>query len=120
MKIVCIPTAEGRGLFSPVHPDLANAPYLLLVDAETLAFRSIPNSAERRRERGCDPCEALEDTPVDVVLVQRADPRTVERMERRHVSVYGGARGSVADALAALIAGRLERLQAPALAGSGD
>lgn len=115
MKIVCIPVGESRGLLSPVHPELPGAPHLVLVDVETLAFRTVPNTAERRRDRGCDPCEALEDTAVDVLLVERAvDPHTLERLANRHVSVYGGARGSVADALAALIAGRLERLSAPA------
>ena len=107
MRIVCIPIAEDRGLVSPVSDELDSAPMFLLVDSSTLAFRTIPNAAERRKDRGCDPCEALEDTAIDVLIVASVGAASLARIAMRGVAVHGGARGTAADALAELISGRL-------------
>ncbi len=111
MKIVCIPVVDDRGLESPVALAFAGAPYFLLVDADTLASRAIPNSAQRQRERGCDPCEALGDTAVDVVVVAEIDAGALGQLTRRKLPVHGGARGTAADALAALMGGGLPVLR---------
>src|SRR5512133_1830475 len=103
MKIVCVPIEEDRGLLSPVSPDFASAPMFLLVDSATLAFRSIPNTAQRRKERGCEPCAALEDTIVHLLTVERIERETVDQLASRGVTVHSGARGTAADALASLM-----------------
>ncbi len=110
MHIVCIPVMDDRGLRAPVAPSLDGAPTLLLVDSSSLSFRAVPNVAERRRSRGCDPCAALDDTSVDVVLVASIDADTLARVARRGVPVLAGASGTAADALTAYMAGRLEVL----------
>lgn len=110
MKIVCVPIAEDRGLLSPVSPEFASAPMFLLVDSTTLAFRSIPNTAKRRKARGCDPCSALEDTLVDLLIVGQIGRDAIHQLASRGVAVHGGARGTAAEALAALIGGRLPAL----------
>jgi predicted Fe-Mo cluster-binding NifX family protein len=112
MKIVCVPIAEDRGLSSPVSREFASAPMFLLVDSATLAFRTIPNTPQRLKDRGCDPCEALEDTTVDLLIVARIEQDTLAQITSRGVPVHGGAVGTAADALAALIGGRLPALQA--------
>jgi predicted Fe-Mo cluster-binding NifX family protein len=115
MKIVAVPISEDRGLLSPVFPDFASAPMFLLVDSATLAFRSIPNTAQRRKERGCDPCAALEDTIVDLLIVERITRDTIDQLASRGVTtVQYGARGTAANALAALMGGRLPALHADA------
>ena len=114
MKIICVPIAEDRGLRSPVADDFASAPIFLLVDSATLAWRGVPNSPQRRKDRGCEPCEALEDTTVDLLVVARIDPETLQRVARRGVPVHGGASGTATDALAALVGGRLPALDPPA------
>lgn len=110
MKIVCVPIEEDRGLLSPVSPEFASAPMFLLVDSATLAFRSIPNTAQRREERGCDRCGALEDTLVDLLVVGRIERDAIDQLASRGVAVHGGACGTAVDALAALIGGRLPAL----------
>ena len=107
MKIVCVPVAEDLGLRSPVFDGFASAPMFLLVDSATFACRGIPNSAERRKERGCDPCGALEDTPVDLLIVSLIEPDALGRLAKLGVPVHGGARGTAADALTAYLGGRL-------------
>lgn len=113
MKIVGIPVMEERGLLSRVSRVFAASPMLLLVEAETLAFLAIPNSPQRQEERGCSPCEALGDVSVDAVVVGEIEASALGQIARRHVPVYGGARGTVADALAALMCGRLECITTP-------
>ncbi len=110
MKIVCVPILENRGFLSPVSEEFACAPLFLLVDVATLAFRVFPNTPHRRRNRGCDPCGALEDTTVDLLIVGSIERESLDRIVRRGVPVHGGARGTVADALAAFIGGSLPAL----------
>jgi predicted Fe-Mo cluster-binding NifX family protein len=110
VHIVCIPVEDDRGLRAPVVPGLDAAPVLLLVDTSTLACRAVPNHPERRRERGCHPCEALDDTPVDAVIVSSIDAAALGRLCRRRLPVFAGARGTAADAIADLLAGRLRAL----------
>jgi predicted Fe-Mo cluster-binding NifX family protein len=110
VHIVCIPVADGRGLQAPVARGLDDAEVLLLVDATTLAFRAVSNAPLRRRARGCDPCEALDDAPVDAVIVASIEPDALARLARRNLPVYHGARGTAASALADFVAGRLRSL----------
>ncbi len=114
MNIVCIPVSDDRGLRAPVAPSLDTAPVLLFVDASTLAHRAFPNEAQRRRSRGCDPCEALDDATMDAVIVASIDEGTLERLARRGVPVLGGASGTAADAISAYMAGKLRVLAGPA------
>ena len=112
MHIVCIPVGDDRGLRAPVAPGLDSAPVLLLVDASTLAFRAVPNEAQRRRDRGCDPCEALDDEAVDAVLVASIEAEALDRITRRGLRVLAGARGTAAQALGDYASGRLRALPA--------
>lgn len=109
MKL-CIPIVENRGLLSPVSPHFAAAPMFLLVDTSTLAFRSIPNPSPEDGRR-CDPYRALGDQPVDSFIVGGIGANALTELARRNVPVYRAARGRVADALAAFIAGKLPPLR---------
>jgi predicted Fe-Mo cluster-binding NifX family protein len=112
VHIVCIPVEDDRGLQAPVASGLDGAAVLLLVDATSLAFHAVPNAPQRRKARGCDPCEALDDVPVDAVLVASIEDPALARLSRRPVPVYAGARGTAADALADFLSGRLRQLTA--------
>jgi predicted Fe-Mo cluster-binding NifX family protein len=110
VHIVCIPVDDDRGLQAPVAQGLDGAPVLLLVDATSLAFRAVSNAPTRRRARGCDPCEALDDTPIDAVIVASIEPDALARLTRRGLPVHDGARGTAANALADFLSGRLRPL----------
>ena len=112
MHIVCIPVEDDRGLRAPVARGLDAAAVLLLVDATTLEFRAVSNAPLRRRARGCDPCEALDDVPVDAVIVASIEAEALARLSRRSLPVYGGACGTAATALADFLSGRLRQLAA--------
>jgi len=112
MRIVCVPILEHEGLLSRISPEFSAAPLFLLVDIATLAFRAVPNTPERQKNRGCNPCGALEDATVDLVIVDGIDPHALGQITRRGVPVHGRARGNVADALASFIGGALPRLAA--------
>jgi len=112
VHIVCIPVEDDRGLQAPVARGLDAAAVLLLVDATTPAFRAVSNAPLRRRARGCDPCEALDDVPVDAVMVASIEADALARLARRRMPVYHGARGTAATALADFLSGRLRTLAA--------
>jgi predicted Fe-Mo cluster-binding NifX family protein len=112
VHIVCIPVEDDRGLRAPVARGLDAAPVLLLVDATTLAFRAVSNGPLRRQARGCDPCEPLDDVPVDAVIVASIEAGALARLSRRRLSIYLGAFGTAATALADFLSGRLRSLAA--------
>jgi predicted Fe-Mo cluster-binding NifX family protein len=118
VNIVCIPVSDDQGLRARVVAGLDAAPVLLFVETSSLTFRAVPNQAQRRRDRGCDPCEALDDTPVDALLVESIEPAALARVTRRGVRVLSGARGTASHALSDYVAGRLRRLL-PAPNGDG-
>ncbi len=107
MHIVCIPVEDDRGLAAPVASGLDRAAVLLLVDASTLAFRAVSNAPQRRRERGCDRCEALDDASVDAVIVGAIEADALARLLRRRLPVYVGASGSASTAITDYLSGRL-------------
>jgi len=112
MKIICIPIEENRGIQSPLSRTFAASPMFLLVDADSLAYLAIPNSTQRQRDRGCDPCDILGDLNIDVVIADEIEASTLVRIARREIPVFGGARGTVRSALADLMGGRLAVLPA--------
>jgi predicted Fe-Mo cluster-binding NifX family protein len=107
MHIVCIPVEDDRGLAAPVAHGLDTAAVLLLVDASTLEFRAVSNASQRRRERGCDHCEALDDAHVDAVIVGVIEADALTRLAQRRLPIYVGAHGTAANALSDYLSGRL-------------
>ena len=103
MKIICIPIDENRGLLSRVAPRFCDAPNFLLVETDALTFRAIPNP----RGASCDPRVLLRGATVDVFIVSDAAADALRDPPPLDVPVYRAPAGSVADAIAALIAGRL-------------
>ena len=112
MHIVCIPVEDDRGLTAPVARGLDTAAALLLVDASTLEFRVVSNAPQRRRERGCDPCEALDDAQVDAVIVGVIEADALARLVRRRLPIYVGAHGTASNALSDYLSGRLRSVVA--------
>lgn len=109
-RIVCVPIEQNASLLSKISSDLCTAPLFLLIDIATLAYRAVPSSREARTHAGDGPCVPLDHTSVEIVLVETIGPQALSATRRAGVTVYGSARGSVADALAAFIAGDLPRL----------
>lgn len=113
MKL-CVPIVEDRGLLSPVSPHFGHAPAFLIVDTATLAFRSIPNPIQTEGPR-CDLQRALAEHRIEAYVVGGIGARALAGIAERSVPVYRAARGSVADALAELVAGNL-----PTVSGGSD
>lgn len=111
MKI-CIPIVEDRGLLSPVSPHFASAPMFLLVDAATLAFRSVPNPSPAEGAR-CDPYRSLRGLAIDSFIVGGIGANALTVIRQGNVPVFRTGSDRVADALAELIAGTLPFLSHP-------
>lgn len=106
---ICIPIAENRGLLSPLSPRVETAPMFLLVDTATLAYRTIPY-APGAADDDASPSHALASEVVDAFIVSAAGGSGAAHDLSRSIPVYAAPAGRVADALADLIAGRLQPL----------
>ncbi|GAO01509.1 NifB/NifX family molybdenum-iron cluster-binding protein [Anaeromyxobacter sp. PSR-1] len=106
---ICIPIVEDRGFLSPISPHFARAPMFLLVEPSSLAHRCVPNPDPEPGR--CDLHDALDHEPIGSFIVGGIGANALGQLARRNVPVYGTRCGNVADALTALIAGRLTPLE---------
>lgn len=106
---VCIPVIEDRGLDSRVHAHFGSAPLFLLVDTARGSVRAIPGRGygRRRGHGGGYPLAALAGEGIDCVVTGEIGRHAVADLRRAQVPVFLTTCGTVGDAVAAVVAGRL-------------
>lgn len=102
MKIICIPIDEDRGLLSPVARRFCDAAIFLLVETDALTWRAIKNV----RSDGCDPRVLLRGAMVDLFILSASGPGSGDPPPL-DAPIFRTPAGTVSDAIAAYIAGRL-------------
>ena len=101
MKIVCLPIEEDCGLRSRVSARFCDARSFLLVETHSLTHRAIPNVRDAPRDAVCDARRLLRGAAVDLFILGDGEAPSLDGPVTR------APPGTVADALAALIAGKL-------------
>jgi predicted Fe-Mo cluster-binding NifX family protein len=101
-----VPTGGHRGLDEDVFGQFGCAPHYTIVDTDDDSVRII------RGSRYCHPFELLEDEALDAVVVQDIGMHAMARIAELGVLIFEAPRGTVADAVAALRAGRLRLIGA--------
>jgi len=109
---VCIPIVQDEGLESRVSPHFGSAPLFLIVDSETRALRTVPNTDQHHQHGGCHPQRLLGPEGVDAFVVGGVGAGALSQLERAGATVYGGGTRTVAEVLEALKAGTLPPLDA--------
>jgi predicted Fe-Mo cluster-binding NifX family protein len=108
-------TAQGSSMDSPVDPRFGRARYFLVADTETGEFTAHDNSQNLNAVQGAGIQAAQNVTAlgVEAVVTGHVGPKAFRTLQAAGIKVYVGASGSVADAVAALKAGRLEGVDRP-------
>lgn len=119
MKIAV--AATGDNLEAPCDPRFGRSTYFLIVDSETMAFSVIPNNAAAQGSgAGIAAAQLVSDAGAEAVIAGNFGPNAHQALDAGGIQTYGGASGTVREAVEAFRAGQLELLagpNAPAKAG---
>ena len=107
MKIAI--TAKGIRLDSEVDPRFGRAPYILIVDTETLAFEAVDNSdnVNAFKGAGIQAASMVSERGAQVLMTGYCGPKAFTTLEAAGVKVVSDVTGKVRDAVAALKAGQV-------------
>ena len=107
MKIAI--TAKGTQLDSEVDPRFGRAPYILIVDTETLAFEAVDNSdnVNAFKGAGIQAASLVSQRGATVLMTGYCGPKAFTTLQAAEVKVVNDVTGTVRDAVEAFKAGRV-------------
>jgi len=108
-------TSKGTLLSSEVDPRFGRAPYILIVDTDTLAFEAVDNSdnVNAFKGAGIQAATMVCDRGATVLMTGYCGPKAFATLEAGGVKVVSDVTGKVRDAVAALKAGNVTFAAAP-------
>jgi predicted Fe-Mo cluster-binding NifX family protein len=117
MKIAV--TASGRTLEAPVDPRFGRAPAFILYDTGTKSFQAVENSQalDAAQGAGIQAAETISHLGAECLVTGHCGPKAFRALAAAGVRVYSGASGTVAEAIAALEAGKLPQASAADVGG---
>ena len=107
MKIAV--TAKGTTLAAEVDPRFGRAPYILIIDTETMLFEALDNSANVNAFKGAgiQAATTVADKEVEVLLTGYCGPNAFKTLEAAGLKVVCDISGTVQDTVNAFMAGKL-------------
>jgi len=107
MKIAV--TSQGTDLDAQVDPRFGRAPYILIVDSETLEFEVMDNSENLNALKGAGIQTAgmVSDRGAEVLLTGFCGPNAFKVLGAANIKVASDASGSVRDAVQSFNEGKL-------------
>jgi predicted Fe-Mo cluster-binding NifX family protein len=101
-------TATVGGLDAQVDPRFGRSRYFVIVDADTMAFETIPNEAfTAPGGAGIQAAQAMINKGVDVVISGNIGPNAFQVLAAAGVRIATGASGTVKDAVEQYKSGKL-------------
>jgi predicted Fe-Mo cluster-binding NifX family protein len=107
MKIAV--TSTGTDLDAAVDPRFGRAAYILIVDADTLDFDVLDNAENVNAFKGAgiQAATMISDTHAEVLLTGFCGPNAFKTLDAARVKVAGDVSGTVREAVAAYIDGKV-------------
>jgi predicted Fe-Mo cluster-binding NifX family protein len=108
MKIAV--AAAGENPQAACDPRFGRCPRFVVVDTETGDFTVVSNDAAAAGSgAGIQAAQTVADAGAQAVIAGSFGPNALEALRAGGIEIYSGATGSVADAIEAWKAGRLQR-----------
>ncbi|WP_028319236.1 NifB/NifX family molybdenum-iron cluster-binding protein [Desulfobulbus elongatus] len=108
-------TAKGALLDSEVDPRFGRAPYILIVDTDTMAVEAVDNSSNVNAFKGAgiQAAAMVSDKGAQVLMTGYCGPKAFATLAAGGVKVVSDVGGKVREAVAALKAGTVTYASAP-------
>ena len=102
-------TSKGILLDSEVDPRFGRAPYILIVDTESLAFEAVDNSdnVNAFKGAGIQAATMISDKGAEVLMTGYCGPKAFSTLEAAGVKVVSDISGKVRDAITAIKEGKV-------------
>ena len=102
-------TSKGILLDSEVDPRFGRAPYILIVDTDTLAFEAVDNSANVNAFKGAgiQAATMVSDKGATVLMTGYCGPKAFSTLEAACVKVIDDISGTVREAINAFKEGKV-------------
>lgn len=99
MKIAV--TSRGTALESEVDPRFGRAPYIIIVDTETLAFEALDNSENVNAFKGAgiQAATTISEKGAEVLMTGYCGPNAFKTLAAAGIKVANDTAGTVADAV---------------------
>jgi predicted Fe-Mo cluster-binding NifX family protein len=112
-------SSEGPSLESPVDARFGRAACFIVADTETGAFETLPNEQNLAAPQGAgvQAASAVAGREVEAVLTGHCGPKAFRVLAAAGIRIYVGAKGTVAQALEQLKAGKLTPADQPDVEG---
>ncbi|RLB24073.1 MAG: dinitrogenase iron-molybdenum cofactor biosynthesis protein [Deltaproteobacteria bacterium] len=112
-------TTSGTSPKSKVDPRLGRAPYILLVDTDTMDFELIDNreNAESLKGAGIQAASSVSKKRPEVLLTGHCGPNAFKALKAAGVRVVNGAEGPVDKAIKDYLNGKLVESEEPNVDG---
>ena len=113
MKIAV--TSTGQDLDSMVDPRFGRAAYILIVDADTLAFEVLDNAENVNAFKGAgiQAATMISDKQADVLLTGFCGPNAFKTLDAAQIRVASDVNGTVREAVTAFIGGSVALVSEP-------
>ena len=107
MKIAV--TSKGKNLDSDVDPRFGRAPFILIIDSETLAFEVLDNqeNVNAFKGAGIQAAVSVSEKGAKVLLTGHCGPNAFKALQAAKIKVANNAGGTVREALKAFGKGEL-------------
>ncbi len=119
---VCV-TAGAEGLDAPVDPRFGRCPFFVLVDTESMAVESVPNtSASAAGGAGIQAAQMLASHGVGALITGNIGPNAMQTLSVAGIKIYQHRGGRVRNAVEQFKRGELASVSAataPAHGGTG-
>ena len=111
MKIAV--TSTGQDLDSRMDPRFGRAPYILIVDSETMAFEAMDNAenVNAMKGAGIQAATMIADKKASVLLTGHCGPNAFKALRAAKINVANNASGTVREAVKAYVEGELPLAQ---------
>ena len=108
-------TAKGTALTDPVDPRFGRAPYILVVDTETMQVEAIDNSVNVQAFKGAgiQAATTIADCGAQVLMTGYCGPNAFRTVQAAGIKVVNDVTGTVAEAVAQLKNGSVVYSEAP-------
>ena len=117
MKIAV--TASQPDLSSEVDPRFGRAPYILVVDSETMDYQVIDNreNASSLKGAGIQAASSVGNKGAQVLITGHCGPNAFRALKAAGIKVVNGASGTVKQAIKEYLEGKLKVSEEPDVEG---
>jgi predicted Fe-Mo cluster-binding NifX family protein len=108
-------TASGQEINGPVDPRFGRAPYIIIVDSETMEYEALDNqkNVQAFKGAGIQAATIISQKGVEVLMTGYCGPNAFKTLEAGGVKVVQDVSGTVVEAVKALVAGDVAYSEAP-------